>query len=602
MKHKIKFNYLKIENFLSVREQKFNFSSHNGLNYVFGINKDVDGTKNGSGKSTIFLSALLFALFGKTEKGINNKFIAHRQISPKKNVEVSLQFDINDDHYYIESGLNMPYSTSYFKLYKNEKDISKASIKETRKYFESEILRSSFDMFKNSIALSSNDTQQFFSMPKSVKREFIENIFKLNVFGIILKNIRTDINSLEKEILISQNTLKQLNESIDEFSKNEKSFTKDKKEKLNQIKEKILTKKSEKEKLIKNIKNIKNKIKEFSFENKDTCVEKREKIQEGISKIQSILRVSKTKITHNKEIINKYGHVLKEVCTDCHKKLEKKLNVNKAEKIVEEEINKIKKYERLLTQLYDQQTTIIEKITKIEENNQKIEKLNKQQEKDNGAIIHLKKDIKDLNDRLNEEKCKNSPFSEMINEYNSKKDENTKTLKNYYKRKKELDIIRHVVSEDGAKRFIITDLVDILNSRIRKYLDELGARFTCIFDGSFNCEFLTESGITSYENFSCGEKARIDISVLFAFRDILTSMGTLDSSILVLDEFIDSGLDDYAVNSLIKMLKRIVEETNQTIFLISHRSEINTGDFDNIIEIEKNNGFSSIIFDQSQEE
>jgi len=137
---------------------------------------------------------------------------------------------------------------------------------------------------------------------------------------------------------------------------------------------------------------------------------------------------------------------------------------------------------------------------------------------------------------------------------------------------------------------------DRLLLELRKYLEEMGCEYTAIFDPNFGCTFITTTGPCEYDNFSAGERRRIDIATTFAFRDLLFGQGTLQSNVLICDEIFDVSIDEFCVNSIIKLLKD--EAETQTIYIISHRECIDSeGDFDNVIELKKEGGFTSIVSD-----
>ena len=596
-KHKITFGKLVIRNFLSIEYLVVDLGSHSGLNYVFGSNLDVAGTRNGSGKSAIFCDSILFAMFGKTLRNIGNKYVAHRQVDPKSNVEVQLELKIGGDVYLATSGLSMPGKASYFNLHKNGEDISKSSIKETRRFFEAEILEATYDMFKNRIILSSQESGKFLSLPKGGKREFVEGIFRLDVFGRMLKQIRDDANAISKEILVLQSNISQISENIVEYTDKDNKFAWEKESRIKTFRNKILAKEAE---------IITLKVSIETLEKKKTPVDsaRRTVMDEGIKKIErtaadvrSAIKVSETNIANSESLVKKYTTALENVCPDCNARLKDVLSIRIAEeRIAKEKDNVIKRKESLVKLTEAGKKMTLER-TQIDAAIKTNGDIDAKIVHAHGAVDHLVRDVATLKGRISEEEVAVSPFTTMLTECVAKKETFRKRMDSYNKDRKAHDILQHVVSEDGVKKFIIKDLVDMLNVRIRKYLDEMGARFTCVFDTAFNCEFLTESGPTSYENFSCGEKVRIDIAILFSFKDILSTLGTLDSSIIVLDEFIDLGLDDYSINAIIKMLKQLHASTGQTIFLISHRMDIDVAEFDNVIEVQKNNGFSTIVAD-----
>ena len=203
----ININFLKIEiqNFKSIGEKTvFEFSKHSGLNYIFGINKDIEGTTNGVGKSTIFVDAVLFALFGKTLKNTKNSYIPNRIFADKMPTIVSLEFLVNDKKYKTSSIIkksNYPVSFKLYEFVDNDwKDISKSSTNKTKEFLSNEIIRYPFELFINSIILSSSNSYHFFQMDKRDKVKYIENIFNITCFSEMCALIRSDLNALNKKI------------------------------------------------------------------------------------------------------------------------------------------------------------------------------------------------------------------------------------------------------------------------------------------------------------------------------------------------------------------------------------------------------------------
>ena len=125
---------------------------------------------------------------------------------------------------------------------------------------------------------------------------------------------------------------------------------------------------------------------------------------------------------------------------------------------------------------------------------------------------------------------------------------------------------------------------------------KLGATFTCVFDENLDYQFVTDNGSCELQNFSCGEKKRLEIATCLSFRDFIAQRSNISSNILVVDEYIDSGIDTLAVESILQILKEFTVVSNQNIFIISHRSEVNNDIFDRTIEIQKKDGISSVHY------
>ena len=598
---KVVFKKLVIENMLSFGKFEFDFSKHSGLNYIFGTNKDAvslnEESKNGVGKSGIF-DCLLYALFGQTIRNIGNKYIANRQRNKTDPCSCSLSFTVDTGNYEIITGLKNPNCSdaTYLILLKDGEDISKSSIKETRRYIETELLKTSYLIFKNNITLSSSGTQNFFTLVKSQKREFIEEIFNLVIFGDMLKMIRSDINSLDKEIQLNEKHENQLKKDLFNFEESNKEFTENQNRKLNDIKSKLKEFKKKHSDVNKHVKTLTKEVEKINLLDIESLSEEKNKFNDAKFKTENLLKLCNNAIKTNTEYIAKHKNILDETCDACNEKLIEKLNISSIQELIDEDNSKITKYNKTLSLIIDKLEKLNVSLTEAKINEDTYKKLNNEIKYKSLELDGLNNEMNNLND--SHDSAHENPWNKLIEDYSNKITEIDSVIKAFMKKRKLLDISQTIVGEDGAKKFIIKDLVEIINTNIRKYLNEMGVNFTCIFNESFNYEFLTETGPAAFENFSQGEKSRISIATIFAFRDILSGMKVNDYNIISIDEFLDnSGLDSLAINSVIKILKRIIISEGKSVYLISHRECIED-DFDNVIELQKKHGFTTIIRDE----
>ena len=174
---------------MSVRDEVvFDYRDLTGLTYVYGDNKDNPGATNGSGKSATILYALLVALFGKTINNINNAYLFNRQASSKEKGYIELDLIKNSsDHYkiFVELRPNKAKTVCSlnFCLYRDDEDITKSTKAETMKFIEDEILGCSFEVFKNTVVMSSSNILNFFEMPRRIKNEYLQGIFSLSALA-----------------------------------------------------------------------------------------------------------------------------------------------------------------------------------------------------------------------------------------------------------------------------------------------------------------------------------------------------------------------------------------------------------------------------------
>ena len=205
----ISFNRIEIHHFMSFDDEIFDFSKQNGMNLVTGKNLDIPEGKNGAGKSTIF-NALLYGLFGQFTNKLTTSFIANRNIEDKE-VRIVIYLDVDRVKYKIVSGLNKR-AQGYFNIYQildngDERDLTKSTISESRKFFEDEIIRCDMSLFLRIVMLTSEQNYNFFNLKKQDKKEFIEKLFDISVFGDIYDSIHKDILQADKKILSHQNQL-----------------------------------------------------------------------------------------------------------------------------------------------------------------------------------------------------------------------------------------------------------------------------------------------------------------------------------------------------------------------------------------------------------
>lgn len=583
--NKVHFNYITIQNFFSVGpEIKIDFNQYPGISYVYGLNKDLN-VKNGSGKSTIFVDAILFALFNKTIKKVNKVNIPHRL--SKNDCFVKLNFMVNEDEYTIENYI----TPTHCKLFKNSEDITKSSIKETYDYIEEEVIKSSFIVFRNCLVLSISGFKNIFEMTKYEKRNFVEQMMNFSQIGTMYSMTKEDLNTLDKELAIKRQTSNSLEKDINQFKKSAISFNDDKTKTIERLNNELneLLKESQNleiddSKYLAAQKFVEDKLKENDT-NLNTLLKSKDRMNKLLAEINS-------DISNSNNIRSKYSKVIDVICESCKDHVDNILGLDSIQETItnkknelslttaeyEKNIDEINNLQSLHSKLNLQKQNLIKKINEISSNK--------------NIKNRIQKNIDEKNNSINTETNKVSPFHDLIIKYTEDLKVTNEIIQEQVEKRKYLDIMSFIFSEDGVKKHLILDFINILNSRIKKYLEEMGCEYTCIFDANFECEFLTISGPCEYSNFSAGERARIDCACLFSFRDLLYGQGTLQTNILICDEILDTGVDEFAITSIIKILKEI--SMTQNIFLISHRECVSPEDFNRVITVEKVNGYTTI--------
>lgn len=220
----IEFQNIRIKNVLSIgNEIEYDFRKSKGLTYVYGINKDNEGSSNGVGKSSIFSNCVILALYGKTINNTNNAYLFHR--GAKWNDESFIELSLVKDsltHYKIRTNFKTNKKrdsvlTSVI-LLKDGEDITKSTKNETMQFIQENIIGCSFDVFKNTIVISSSNLVNFFQMPMAIKNKYLQGIFSLDALGKAYDVSNSKLTEVKKNLKIQSDKLKYINNAVDDIN------------------------------------------------------------------------------------------------------------------------------------------------------------------------------------------------------------------------------------------------------------------------------------------------------------------------------------------------------------------------------------------------
>lgn len=556
-----------------------------------------------SHNSSIFQDGIVFALFGKTLKNTNNQYIANRNCDKKLETYAKLTFVVDNQRYRSECKVTGCCQMTLLKQINSDldewEDITQSTVVKTRQYIQEHILGCSFDIFKSAVIISASECVNFYEgMSKNAKRNYIENIFNLNCFGNMFNTIKMDINETKKELSYTNNEIIKTSQQLETIKSKYEAYEKnlqqnlidakqsliEKAEKIKQIQSNI----SKINEILKTSNNSKEELDSFKKEEKE-LLKNKEKLEREIDKAQY-------KIETIQKTIEEITSIKEGLCENCIKIVNQKYDFDKQVKSIEVLNSLIAKDKNSITELNSTHSNLINKIEKLESEVDELKSNEKELYKLNVSLQSLTNEVKkEAAQYKSMKEQSNNPFAELLDQTKETLSKLKEKVFLYSKNVKHLDILKEVCSENGVKRIIIKDIVKILNSLIQKYLNEIGADYLVYFDESFDFKFITVNGECEYSSFSTGERKRIQISTILAFIDLILN-GKLNSNILILDEILDEGIDSVAIKNIINILKRKSTETNQSIFIISHRSEISEDNvFDHVIEVVKEKGISNLI-------
>lgn len=570
MESKIIFKNLKWKNFLSYG---------NYFTEIFLDTKEITvlSGKNGSGKS-VLLDAFYFCLTGLPLRDINKPKLLNS--INRKNCIVELDFIVKNKNYKVIRGIN----PNIFRIYENDNLIPEDGKKVTF-YQEklNDIIGLTPETIRNILVINST-LKSFFKLSKWEKRKLIDDIFKLDVFNLMLEKVKEKLSEYtetvknqQHELRLLESTLNHQNIQLKQYEEIVKSIKSNKDSQKNKIKYKI-TKLIEKNEKI-NIKLIQKeeKLKELKEKNKIEQ-EKETKRNNLISEIN----LFELKLKELPEIV--------ETCNECGQKLPieklKELkDKNESEKndyisIINENTklkNKLKFKKQIDT--FELENIIIE--------------FKKQFHSNNNLKIELENDLKSFEEKLPEKPNIN------IKETETKIKELKKSIKSNTRFIEHSKIVNKTLLNGDLKTFKILNYIPFFNEQFNYFLELFNFEAKIKFTSELDWNIISAKYQNySYDNFSNGEKLRINLALLFTFINLskLLNFGTLKQvyNVLFLDEFLDNGLDSFGITDCLNILTDKNKTENLSIFIVSHKFSAENTDFFHYEAIKKGN-FSKLI-------
>ena len=534
---------------------------------------------NGSGKSTM-LDAMSFALFGRPHRNINKPQLVNT-INNKECI-VEIEFSIGKANFRVMRGIK----PNLFEIWKDDTMLNQSShSKEYQKILEQNIVKLNHKSFHQIVVLGSSSFIPFMQLPAQHRRDVIEDLLDINIFSQMNKIVR-DRNTVLRE------QLKDLTYNLD--------FTKEKIE---------LQRKYIREIGALNDQNAKNITKKIDEQHKQiTDMQKDNFIRgETIAGIQNDLDDNLSK-THNKKTSlsqyqmhfkHKIEAVVKdskfyednEVCPTCTQDIsdtvrEAKLTDSKEQaKVLQEAVEKSKEEMSKINDSIDKLNELAQQVrdnsTEILANNKSINMLHKQ-------ISTFEDDMAKLNGKESDQVKANGDLATLLENKESYVEEKLVLNETYAYN----NVMYEMLRDTGIKTKVIKEYLPVINKLVNQYLQTLDFFVHFNLDESFQETIRSRHRDSfTYESFSEGEKQRIDLSLLFAWRQIAKMKNSVATNLLVLDETFDSSLDHDGVENLMKILDTLDTDTN--VFVISHKGEILDGRFKDKIEFSKKKNFST---------
>ena len=533
---------------------------------------------NGSGKSTL-LDALCFVLFNRPFRIIKKEQMINTINAGDCLVEV--EFDVGTKNYIIRRGIR----PNLFEIFCNGKLLNQdANNIDYQKYLETNIMKLNYRSFIQVVLLGSSSYEPFMKMKPRYRREVVEEILDIRVFGLMDLVLRSQQSDLQKKLT----EVRHQGELIKPKYETEAKY-------LNTLETKGSdNQKVQEKKLEENKKNRLEYAKKLTAINEAIAVSQSR--LEGEEKTRTRLgELSKLETKIDQNLVN-HKKTLKffddnDNCPVCTQPIDSEFKENK----MAQERHKIGTLEKGIKELVNEITNHEVKITEFGKVTDKIHNLNVEVAKISSSLQSLKQHSDQIQTdllHLNERDSDIEAIELELEQMNVALKQAEIDLEKVQEEKDYVDVLREILNDKGAKAQIIRKYVPIMNALINKYLQAMDFYISFNLDEEFNETVKSRFRDTfNYNNFSEGEKMRIDLALLFTWRDIARMKNSTNTNLLILDELFDSSLDGQGTDDFFKIIKTF---TKENIFIISHKGDILFDKFTNIIKFEKHQNFTQL--------
>ena len=572
------FKRIEMQNFLSVGNKPIALDLNTDkITLIVG--------ENGQGKSCISGEALFYALYGKSFRKVSLPDLVNTQ--NKSGLLVKLDFSSESNDYRIVRGIK----PNVFEIYVNGTlKTQTASIKDYQDYLVSNILKMDEKTFKQLVIIGSSSYIPFMKLTTADRRAVIENLLNIDIFSALgerskleYKEVIKELDELEKQSNAIVNEIKVLEGKKKEQKDTSASY-------IQKIDSEISKLKERKHESVSRIEELK---KEYCKDDQTALVEELHSKKKAFNKIISL----RERIVLKRETLQKHLDFFSNttVCPTCNTSLDPdyvKQKVTEYSFEIDENAKNLHEFDLKKKEFSNSIDALADKV-------EALTRLNKKIWEESSNLNNIEQNIDSLNEQkkeiLGSKHDRNEAYDEQIKKHKDELLELDLQSQDIKDRIDSLSYIIELCKDSGVKASIIREYVPIINAKIQGFLDIVNFNVKFSFNEQFKESIACKNKILEYNNFSEGEKLRIDLAIMFAFREISALRNSVATNLLIGDEADHGTLDAGGFEAFCNILLSL---KNTNIFLISHTAEQVSGIATKILSVEKINGFTHISVDK----
>ena len=534
---------------------------------------------NGAGKSTM-LDALCFALFNKPFRKINRGQLVNS--INEKGLKVEVCFSIGKDEYRVFRGAK----PNLFEVYKNNKMVDQdAAAKDTQKYLEQSVLKLNYKSFTQVVILGSSTFVPFMQLGASVRREVIEDLLDIQIFSNMNSLLKDRVRSAQSQsndcghmLRLTKEKVESQQKLLDSLKEVNHNRQEEKRKRYNKNSKSIEEVKSNHIKLQDEILVLQEEVGDVELQRKFV-----RKLRQGQADKKSELKL----IANNLKFFKSHDQ-----CPTCTQSISTTFKNNQVDTLTGSGTTLATEIEAFTQDI----TEAVSVITKIEETSAKLYEVRSDATAQERELVRLEKENLEISKQILELQQSTPNIDqekETLQGYLAEYKTTEKDCAEVSQKLDEFQVVSSLLKDSGIKSQIIKKYVPIFNQLINKYLSSMEFFVNFTLDEEFNevikSRFRDEF---SYASFSEGEKQKIDLALLFTWREVARMKNSVATNLLILDEVFDSSLDSSGTGELLQILKSLGNGTN--VFVISHKGDILVDKFLRTLKFEKVNDFSKM--------